>query len=476
MKRQVLQVTDKFTGDVVAEIPQDSRKELREKIHRAYLARDSARSLSFEERIDLVRRVGDRVAQEKEAFISLLVQQAGQARKFAEWEVERTIAQAKHFHELIDLVRPREIPAASGKNFLVREPFGVVAVITPRNTPLVVPFYTIFSALGGGNAVIQKPSNLTPGPTMKLVELILSEGCPADIVQFSTCPGIDAAAEFIENPEVDVFVTYSSSPVGKDSLIKMGSYLSNTKTKEGDLPVIRGKMTKFVPELAGNDPFIVLAGAELKPAIKAAVMGGYGNAGQLCISAKRFIVDRTVADTFRAGLIEAIDQLKVGDPFHPDTDIGPLGRKEALEIAVSHVSRAVEQGGKILAGGKVEAPFFYPTLVEFDKDTVMEQSAKPLLWEEESFAPLRSMVVFDTLQEAIRLANDSHYGLGAAVFGPEDVALDLARRLSAGRVLINESPLYGDIHLPVGGVKDSGLYGSTHKIEEMTYVKRIHLG
>ncbi|MCL6560339.1 MAG: aldehyde dehydrogenase family protein [Firmicutes bacterium] len=118
MKRQVLQVTDKFTGDVVAEIPQDGRKELREKIHRAYLARDSARSLSFEERIDLIRRVGDRVAQEKEAFISLLVQQAGQARKFAEWEVERTIAQAKHFHKLVDLVRPREIPAASGKNRL----------------------------------------------------------------------------------------------------------------------------------------------------------------------------------------------------------------------------------------------------------------------------------------------------------------------------------------------------------------------
>lgn len=475
MKRCILQVTDKFTGDVVDEIPQDGRKELREKIHRAYLARENARSLRFEERIDLVRRVGERIAQEKGAFINLLVRQAGQARKFAEWEVERTIAQSKFFHVLIDLVRSIEIPAASGKNIMVREPFGVVAVITPRNTPLVVPFYTIFSALGGGNAVVQKPSNLAPGPTMKLVDIIFSEGCPADLVQFSTCPGIDAAAEFIENLEVDVFVTYSSSSVGKDSLIKMGSYLSNTKKNEGGLPVIRGKMTKFVPELAGNDPYIVLAGAELEPAIKAAVMGGYGNAGQLCISAKRFIVDRSVADAFRAGLTEAINQLKVGDPFHPDTDIGPLGRKETLDIAISHLNRAVEQGGKILAGGKVEAPFFYPTLLEFDKSMILGKNRKPLLWEEESFAPLRSMVVFDTPQEAVRLAMDSHYGLSAAVFGPDNVALDFARRLSAGRVLINESPLYGDIHLPVGGIKDSGLYGATHKIEEMTYVKRIHV-
>lgn len=476
MGKHTVKVTDKFTGEVIAVIPQDSREELREKIHRACLASENARHLHFQDRIDLIRGVGEKIAQHKEAFIDLMIREAGQARKFAQWEVERTIAQSKLFHELIDLVRPREIPAASGKNILMREPFGVVAVITPRNTPLVVPFYTIFSALGGGNAVIQKPSNLTPGPTLKLVEIIRSEGCPADLVQFSTCPGEEAAAEFIENPEVGVFVTYSSSSVGKDSLIKMGDYLTSTKTRTGNLPVIRGKMTKFVPELAGNDPFIVLADTKLDQAVKAAVMGGFGNAGQLCISAKRFIVDRKIADAFRTGLIEAINQLKVGDPFHPDTDIGPLGRKETLEIAVSHVNLAVGQGGKILTGGKVETPFFYPTLIEFDKERILEQGHKPSLWEEESFAPVRSMVVFDTQEEAVRLATDSHFGLGAAVFGPETVALDIAGKISAGRVLINESPLYGDVHFPIGGVKDSGLYGATHKIEEMTYAKRLHLG
>lgn len=476
MAGDVFKVMDKYTGEVIAEIPRERRGVLRDKIRRAYLAGAMARSMSFEDRIDLVRRVGERIAREKENFVDLLIREAGQARKFAVWEVERVILQAKNFHQLIDMVRPREIPAASGKNILVREPYGVVAVITPRNTPLVVPFYTTFSALGGGNAVIQKPSNLTPGPTLRLAEIIYEEGCPAGLVQVSNCAGEESAAEFVENPEVDVFVTYSSSSVGKDSLIKMGAYLSGTKTVSGNLPAVRGKMTKFVPELAGNDPFIVLAGANLEQAVSAAVMGGFGNAGQMCISAKRFIVDRNLADAFRAGLTEAVKGLKVGDPRLPDTDIGPLGRKESVEIAVSHVDRAVLEGGRILAGGKVEAPFFYPTLIEFDKGRIFGNGPKPLLWEEESFAPVRSMVVFDTPDEAAALAGDTGYGLGAAVFGPAAAALELAQKLSAGRVLVNESPLYGDIHFPIGGVKDSGLYGATHKIEEMTYVKRIHVG
>lgn len=256
----------------------------------------------------------------------------------------------------------------------------------------------------------------------------------------------------------------------------MGSYLASDRSLAGNLPVIGGKMTKFVPELAGNDPFVVLAGADLEQAVTAAVIGGFGNAGQLCISAKRFIVERKLAGAFRARLIEAVNRLKVGDPRLPDTDIGPLGRKESIDIVVSHVRRAVQEGGVILTGGKVEEPFFYPTLIEFNKDLILGQAAKPLLWEEESFAPVRSIVVFDTPEEAAKLTCDTSYGLGTAVFGPGAAAAEFAGKIDVGRVIVNESPLYGDANFPVGGVKDSGLNGATHKIEEMTYVKRIHVG
>lgn len=475
----VLRVEDKYTGEVVQELPLDDRETLRARIEEAWKWRNHVRRLSLEERRDLIRRVGEAVAGQKTAFEELLISQAGQPRKFAAWEVERTVMQGRAFGALLELVASREIPARAGRNLLVREPYGVVGVITPRNTPLVVPFYTLFSCLGAGNACVQKPSNLTPGPTVLLVELARKAGWPPGAIQYSTCPGEEAAAEFVENPRVQAFIAYSSSPVGKHNLIKMGRHLERTSAlAEYGLPVIGGSMTKYVPELAGNDPFVVLEGADLDLAVTAVVQGGFANAGQLCISAKRLLVHRPVADEFKEALIAALGRLKVGDPRDPETDIGPLGRRTTLEIALRHVARARDQGGVVLCGGRAEEPFFYPTLIEFPKERILgrRDEDQPTLWVEESFAPVRSLVVFDTVEEAVWLANDGHYALGAALFGPEEVALAMAREIDAGRIIINESPLYGDIYLPVGGVRDSGLYGATDKITEVTYVKRIHIG
>ncbi|MDA8334154.1 MAG: aldehyde dehydrogenase family protein [Peptococcaceae bacterium] len=471
---EFVRVHDKFTGRVTAEWPRDDRAALAGKIGRAAAGFPLVRRTTPEERLEIVRRVGVELERERERFIGLLVVEAGQARKFAVWEVERVIGQARHFDQLIDLIRPVELPAASGRNLLLREPYGVVGVITPRNTPLLVPFYTLFSALGGGNAVVLRPSTLAPGPAVRLVELTVAAGCPADAVQLSTADGDTAAREFIENPLVNVFMTYSNSGLGKENVIKMGRYLEGGAAGEGILRRVPGKLTKYVPELAGNDPFIVLAGADLDRAVQAAAWGGFANAGQLCISAKRLLVQAGIAEQFKERLREAAAGLKVGDPHRPDTDIGPLGRPESLARAVVHVKKALAQGGRLVFGGQAADPFFYPTLIEFDRERI-KGSPKPDLWREESFAPLRTLVIFDTVEEAVQLAEDSPYGLGAAVFGPEKEALALAGRLTAGRVMINEGPLYGDNHLPVGGVKDSGLYGATHKIQEVTYQKRIHI-
>ncbi|MBC7106349.1 MAG: aldehyde dehydrogenase family protein, partial [Firmicutes bacterium] len=351
----VLRVEDKYTGEVVQELPLDDREALRARIREAWEWRAAVRRLSLEERRELIRRVGEAVAGHREAFEELLISQAGQPRKFAAWEVERTVTQARAFGALLELVAPRELPARSGRNLLVREPYGVVGVITPRNTPLVVPFYTLFSSLGAGNACVQKPSNLTPGPTVLLVELARKAGWPPGAIQWSTCPGEEAAAEFVENPRVQAFIAYSSSAVGKHNLIKMGNHLERTSARgEYGLPVVAGSMTKYVPELAGNDPFVVLEGADLDLAVTAAVQGGFANAGQLCIAAKRLLVHRPVARAFREALVAALGRLKVGDPRDPETDIGPLGRRTTLEIALRHVARAREQGGTVLCGGRVE--------------------------------------------------------------------------------------------------------------------------
>ena len=474
---EILRVYDKFTGEVLTELPRDDRRELARKIALASAAAGRVREMTPDDRLALVRRVGALIEKQRERFTGLLVGEAGQAAKFARWEVERVVAQARGFDQVIDLVRPVELPAARGRNILRREPYGVVGIITPRNTPLLVPFYTLFSALGGGNAAVLRPSTLAPGPALLLAELTMAAGCPAGAVQVSTADGDSAASEFIENPSVAVFMTYSNSGLGKENVIKMGRYLESGATGEGVTRRVEGKFTRYVPELAGNDPFIVLSGADLERAVEAACFGGFANAGQLCIAAKRLLVQREVAPLFRERLTEAAGGLVVGDPRRPDTDIGPLGRPETLQRAAAHVEKALAQGGRLVFGGRVEGAFFHPTLVEFDRERLnVPWPDKPDLWREESFAPLRTLVVFDSVEEAVQLAEDSPYGLGAAVFGSRERALELAARLTAGRVMINEGPLYGDMHLPVGGVKDSGLFGATHKIEELTYQKRIHLG
>lgn len=473
------EVRDKYTGELIDSLLMDYRRDLRSKIHQAYRARNAVQALSWDRRLAMIRNVGERIATHREELISLSIREAGQPRKFATWEVNRTEEMARTFETRMQLLRPRVLPALQGDNVWVRKPYGVVGAVAPRNVPLVVPFLIISCALGSGNTVVVKPASTAPLATRWLVDAFREAGAPAKSVHFTTCPGEETAWEFIENPELDVFVNYSSTAVGKDNLIKMGQYLDSTKRQVGEcLLHIEGRMKKYVPELAGNDPFIVLASADPEQAVAAAVLGGFANAGQMCIAAKRFLVARPVADAYRSRLVRAIRALKVGDPTDPDTDIGPIGSQNTLDVAAYHVSEALQRGGQILTGGEGHLPFFSPTLIEFAKEMVLGKPLleQPFLWVEESFAPVRSLVVFDTIEEALTLANDTTYGLGASVFGSSDEARYVAIRLDAARVMINESPLYGDDTLPLGGVKDSGLNGAMDKIEEMTYVKRVHVG
>jgi lactaldehyde dehydrogenase len=473
-----VEIRDKYSGEVIGEVTQDTRRDLRAKVHKAFQAREAVRRTSFEERAELGHRVARRLEERRAEFEELMVREGGQPRKFARWELERSIATAVNLERRLELLKPRELPAASGRNILYREPYGVVGVLPPRNTPLVVPLYTMLAALGAGNAVVEKPSRLVPLICQRIVQIVLEAGCPADAAQFSTCTGEDAAWEFIENPEVDVLIHYASSPVGKDNLIKMGSYLERTKKTLGECMLhVGGRMKKYVPELAGNDPFVVLESADPTQAAAAGLLGGFAHSGQLCIAAKRFLVQRSVAADFRERMVEGIGKLKVGDPRLEETDIGPIGKHESLNIATYQVQEALERGGRILIGGKSDSPFFYPTLIEFEKSQILgaREEEKPFLWTEESFAPVRSLIAFDTVEEAVALANDSPYGLGASIFGEPEQAAAIARRLAAGRIMINEGPLYSDISLPIGGIRDSGLNGSTDKIEEMSYTKRVHL-
>jgi acyl-CoA reductase-like NAD-dependent aldehyde dehydrogenase len=450
----------------------DTRLDLRRKIQEAFQAKRAVRRLSLEERLARIRRSAEKIALARDSLLELLVQEGDFVRKFAEWQVDQVIKAGKEFASILDLIRPRRI--GSERDLLRFEPYGVVGIVSPSNAPLIVPFYTLASSLGGGNAAVLRASGAAPVTARRVVDLIAPEW-PEGAVQLTNCPGPLTADEFIESQDVDVILIYAGTAVGKDYLIRLGAHLASTRTREVGTTRIQGRIKKYVPELAGNDPFIVLPGANLDAAADAAVLGAFCNSGQTCAAAKRLLVHRAVSAEFMPRFHQRLEKLKVGDVRDPDTDIGPIGKSAGVQLAVEQLRDAVERGGTILFGGHHEGPIFHPTVVSFTKEIVLADD-KPLLWNEECFAPVRSLVVFDTVEDALVLAADSPHALGASLWGDEESCLGLAAELDTGRVVINEHPFHDAFHLPFGGVRDSGMYGATHKIEEVTYAKLVHVG
>jgi len=474
-RKAAVVVEDKYTGEKLAELPLETREELRRKIEAAFKARKRWK-LSLEEKVEVVQSLSRGLRKRREEVMELMVREAGQPRKYAEFEYKQAVALTLAYRSMLEIIGEKKVPAVSGSTLLVREPFNLAGIMTARNGPLIMPFFTLTSALGAGVASVLKPPNAAPLTARLVVEELKSSlGEKAELVQFTTASGQDAAWEFVENSLVDVLVVFSSSHIGKDNVIKMGEYLKRQRRKFGGFPLITGKLKKYVPQLGGNDALIVLPSADVDKAVEAAIVGGFANAGQICISPRRFLVHGAVYEEFKEKLVEEVERLKVGDPRDPETDIGPIGSGRVLEI-VKHQLRDAERRGAIICGGVISPPFVYPTLVEFSKETVMESEEKPLLWAEESFAPIRTLVRYESTKEAVELANDTAYGLRASIYGDPQEALRIARELDVGMVVINENPLYGDVFMPWGGIKDSGLYGAIYLVEEFTYRKAIHVG
>lgn len=277
---------------------------------------------------------------------------------------------------------------------------------------------------------------------------------PADAIVVADLPGPEAES-LVWDPGVGLVVAHASSATCKRHLAGLGrAYAAGAPLRP------------YIPEGSGNDAMIVLPGADLEAAAAAAALGGFANAGQLCMSAKRMIVAREVWEDFAPRLAAAVGALVVGDPDDEATDIGPLAEGPARARARVALAEALDRGGRILVGEGERGAHFTPTVV-----VLPPEADDVALWREESFAPLRGLMVVDDGAQALALANDSPYALGAAVFGPGE---EVVAGLRAARVLVDEGPLYQDAHLVVGGVGDSGFAGARPKVEQMVWARRVH--
>jgi acyl-CoA reductase-like NAD-dependent aldehyde dehydrogenase len=339
--------------------------------------------------------------------------------------------------------------------YTLREPLGVCAAITPWNFPLLLAVWKIAPALACGNTVVHKPSETTPLSILKLAEIFQEADAPPGIFNVVTGPGAVTGAALVRHPGVDKVAFTGSTETGKWIMREAAATLK-----------------RVTLELGGKSPNIVLADADLEAAVRGAYIGIFYNQGEVCAAGSRLIVDATIHDALLERLVERTKKLQPGDPLDPNTRMGPLANKAQLEKVESYVRKALEEGDRLVIGGRrppVERGYFFePTI--FDGVDPAHTIAQ-----EEIFGPVLAVIPCKDEDEMIRVANQTVYGLAAAVW-TRDVkkAHRVARALKAGTVWVNTYNLY-DVTMPFGGYKHSG-FGrelGMHALEMYTQVKSV---
>jgi succinate-semialdehyde dehydrogenase/glutarate-semialdehyde dehydrogenase len=453
--------TNPATGEILRQLECASEKDVHAAVARARAAQAAWSAAGVRHRIAILREFQHQLLQRKSEIAEAITREAGKPVAEALTTEVLVVLDAARF--LIDnayrLLRDESLPHGSlatklKSGVLVREPYGVVAIISPWNYPFSIPATETLAALVAGNAVVLKPSEFTPLAALELQSLLRDSGLPKDI--FQVVVGDGATGSALVHSQIDKLVFTGSVATGKRIAAVAAERL---------LPVVL--------ELGGKDPMIVLDDADLDVASSAAVWGAFVNAGQTCLSVERCYVHRTRYEEFLRACVERTKKLRVGSGQEKDTDVGPMIHERQLRIVEAHVEDAVARGARVLAGGArlpARNNFYQPTILA---DVTHEMR----IMREETFGPVLPVMAFGSDDEAVRLANDSEYGLAASIWTRNRARGGrLARRIHAGTVMMNDVvSCFGISEAPHGGVKASGI-GRTHGrfgLEEMVRLKYL---
>lgn len=408
------------------------------------------------QRYEILHRFCELLEAHADAFADVISREGGKSRKDALGEVKRShqtfLMSAEEAKRINGEMIPVDAAAGMPKYFglVLREPIGPVVAIAPFNYPLNLVAHKVGPALAANNPVIVKPSSLTPLTALKMAEGLLEAGLPPEMLHVLTGDSSEIGDALITHPAVSKVTFTGSVPIGKAICAKVG-------------------MKAVCMELGGNDPLIVLADADQDKALPIAVDGAFGNNGQRCTSIKRIIIEEAVADEFIGRFVERTERLTVGDPLAPGTDIGPVITAAAAEEIEARIAAAVDAGATLLCGGRREGALLWPTVL----DRVTPDN--PIV-ADETFGPVAPFIRVRDFEEAVAVANDSAFGLQSGIFTRDlDKAMEAARRIQAGAVMINKAPGFRAEHLPFGGIKDSGIgrEGVKYAVESMTRLKTV---
>lgn len=445
----VLTDTDPYRGDLLLEIPQATVED----VDAAYVAAQEAQpgwaATPASERSAIFLRAAEIIDRRQEELVDWLTREAGTTRVRALVEIgivrATTMAAVTHTtlgHETV----ATDVPGK--ENRVYRRPVGVVAVISPWNFPMHLSYRTVAPALAVGNTVVLKPAEDTPVTGGLLIAKILEEaGLPAGVLSVLVGPGSAIGDAMVEHPVPRVISFTGSTRVGQGITRKAG-------------------VKRLALELGGNGPFVILDDADLDRAVEAAIFSNYWHQGQICMATNRVIVDASLHDDFVDRFVAAAAALVTGDPREPGTQIGPIINHKQLLGVRNKIARSVDAGARLLLAGEPHGPTgrVLPPHVLLGTNDVATAA-------EEVFGPVATIIKADGERDALRIANDTTYGLSSAVF-TEDVerGIAFALRVEAGMTHVNDTTVHDDVHVAFGGEKQSGLgrFGGDWVLDDLT--------
>ncbi|WP_266204739.1 NAD-dependent succinate-semialdehyde dehydrogenase [Pontibacter kalidii] len=432
-----IETVNPATGEVVKTFTPHTPEEIREKIEAAEKAFQSWRDVSFEERAKCMNRQAEILENEAEKYGRIISLEMGKPLKDAVAEVKKCALACRYYAEnAADFLADEEIGTKAERSLIAFEPLGVVLAIMPWNFPFWQAYRFLAPALMAGNVGLLKHASNVPQCALAIEEIVRKAGFPEKVFQ-TLLIGSGEVNAVIEHPHVKAVTLTGSEGAGSKVAKKAGQEIKKT-----------------VLELGGSDAFVVLEDADLEKAAETAVKSRMVNAGQSCIAAKRFIVVESIADAFLQKFKEKMQSLKTGDPLKEDIDYGPLARVDLAEDLEKQVQESVKQGAEVVLDGGRESKdsaYFKPMIL---------RNVKPGMpaYEEEMFGPVAAVMVVKDEEEAIKVANDSRFGLGGAVWTQDkERGLRVARKVETGAMFVN-AMVASTPEMPFGGIKKSG-YG-----------------
>ena len=455
-KDEKMEVVNPYDGSVIDTVPMAEVEDVDSAVASAVRGAEAMAKVPAYQRFLMLRKAADLLQERREDFARTITMEEGKIIAEGRTEVDRAIQTISLSGEEAKRLYGETIPLDAAPNwtgqmgFTIRVPCGVVVAIAPFNFPLNLVCHKVGPALAAGNSVIIKPASDTPLSALKLTEVLLEAGVPAEAVQCLTGAGSRVGDPLVADPRVRKVTFTGSKEVGEHICHVAG-------------------LKKVTMELGSNSPFIVMPDADITKVVGATIASGFANAGQVCISAQRIITSDSVYGDYLDALKEGVEGISTGNPLDESVRMGPMVRPDDAVRVNRWIGEAVAGGARTIVGGDYAGAMHAPTVVA-DVKPEMRVSC------DELFGPAVAVTPFSDIDEAIAMANDTDYGLSAGIFTQDiDWAMRFAREVHSGNLHINSGPGWRADLMPYGGVKDSGMgkEGPRYAVEEMTELKMV---